>query len=85
MDLLLLVLGYVAMVFSSAANIPQVLHVLRSRDSINGVSSLTHVIFMVSCGLWMAYSGLSSQWPLFINCAIVFVCNLVIFLRVYLV
>ena len=76
------VLGYIAAIFSSFANVPQVITVLRNNETIEDVSMTTHVIFMISCFLWTIYSGISYQWPLLVNCVIVFVCNLIIFVRV---
>lgn len=79
---LILGLGYAAMFFSSAANFPQVVKVFRREGSIDDVSLATQVLFMVSSVLWTTYAGLTMQWALLVNSAIVCVCNSVIFGRV---
>jgi len=78
----LLILGYAAMAVSSAANIPQLVRVLRSdRGRLQAVSSGTHLLFMLSSVLWLTYAALTAQWPLLANCVVVLSSNALIFLR----
>lgn len=82
MQLWLLIVGYAAMAVSSAANIPQLLRVLRSdRDGLEAVSSGTHLLFMLSSLLWLMYATATAQWPLLANCVVVLLSNVLIFLR----
>lgn len=77
-----LILGYLAMTFSSAANLPQVAKVFGGDGRIDDVSLTSQSLFMVSSILWTTYAGLTAQWALLANSVVVFLCNITIFIRV---
>ena len=58
-----IVLGTVAAIFTTAAFLPQVLHIWRSR-SVAAISAWMYSIFALGTLLWIVYGMLISAWPI---------------------
>lgn len=60
------IIGLLAAIFTTAANIPQTYIIIRER-STEHVSSLTYTILSLGTGLWVVYGILKADWPIIIT------------------
>lgn len=71
------IIGLLAAVFTTAANIPQTYVIIRER-STEHVSSLTYIILLLGTLLWVVYGVLKSDWPIIITNSISSLTSLII-------
>ena len=62
-------IGYIAMILTTAAFAPQALHTLKTRD-VSGISLAMYASFTVGVFLWLIYGLLRGDWPIIIGNAI---------------
>lgn len=65
-------IGAVAAVMTTLAFLPQVLHILKSRDT-RGISGTMYSIFTAGVFLWLIYGCLIGAWPVIIANALTFI------------
>lgn len=70
-------LGHVAGALTTGAFVPQVLHVLRTRQT-RDISLATFVLFVLGVALWLVYGVLIAAWPVVVANAVTLVLALVI-------
>lgn len=70
-------LGHVAGMLTTGAFVPQVLRVLRTRQT-RDISLATFVLFVVGVALWLVYGLLLHAWPVVVANAATLVLALVI-------
>lgn len=58
-------IGYFAAFCTTLAFLPQVLHIIRNRDT-SGISFSMYCIFVFGISLWLAYGLLLNNWPMII-------------------
>lgn len=59
------VIGFVAAILTTAANLPQAVKIIRTR-SVTDISSLTYSLLFVGLSLWTFYGVEKDDWPLII-------------------
>jgi MtN3 and saliva related transmembrane protein len=57
------VVGGAAAIFSTASFVPQLVKIVRERDT-SGVSTRMYFVTVVGFGLWSTYGLMQHQWPL---------------------
>ncbi|MBK8970844.1 MAG: SemiSWEET transporter [Hahellaceae bacterium] len=72
-------IGSIAAVMTTLAFLPQVLHILKSRDT-RGISGTMYSIFTSGVFLWLIYGCLIGSWPVIIANALTFVLAAIILL-----
>lgn len=70
-------LGMAAGACTTLAFVPQVLRVMRTKDT-TAISLPMYVIFTTGVALWFGYGLLLHSWPIIINNVITFLLSLVI-------
>lgn len=70
-------LGHVAGALTTGAFVPQVLRVLRTRQT-RDISLATFVLFVLGVALWLVYGVLEQAWPVVVANAATLVLALVI-------
>lgn len=60
------IIGIMAAVFTTAANIPQAYNIIRERSAAN-LSVTTYFILLTGTLLWVWYGILNSDWPVIIT------------------
>ncbi|MBF0622416.1 MAG: SemiSWEET transporter [Magnetococcales bacterium] len=59
------IIGYLAMLMTTPAILPQVVQIIRTRDT-KAISLGMYILISCGLGLWMTYGILLEQWPLII-------------------
>ena len=62
-------IGVLAALLTTAAFVPQVLHILRTRDT-HAISLLMYLLFATGVALWCVYGLLLQLWPVVLANAI---------------
>jgi len=57
------IIGGIAAVLSTVSFMPQVIKIIRSRDT-EGISTGMYVVTVIGFAMWIAYGALQSAWPL---------------------
>lgn len=70
-------LGHIAGALTTGAFVPQVLHVLRTRQT-RDISLATFVLFVLGVALWLVYGLQVGAWPVVVANAVTLVLALVI-------
>lgn len=70
-------LGHVAGALTTGAFVPQVIHVLKTRQT-RDISLATFVLFVLGVALWLGYGLLIGAWPVVIANGVTLVLALVI-------
>ncbi len=74
-------LGLVAALFTTIANLPQAYKIIKTR-STKDVSTLTYVLLFTGLVLWIVYGILRSDFPLIIaNSISALICATILFLK----
>ncbi len=60
------IIGLLAAIFTTAANIPQTYMIIREK-STKHVSSLTYGILLTGTALWLVYGIIKLDWPIIIT------------------
>lgn len=73
--------GFAAAFFTTVSNIPQILKIIRTRET-KGVSAASYTVLLIGLLLWVAYGIYRDDWPVIIANAIsAVVCAIVLFLK----
>ena len=59
------VIGFVAAIFTTAANLPQAVKIIRTK-SVKDISALTYSLLFVGLSLWTFYGIEKDDWPLIV-------------------
>jgi len=59
------ILGYLAATLTTISFIPQVIQVIRTKDT-KSISLPMYVLFIIGLSLWLIYGILLKQWPIII-------------------
>ncbi len=70
-------LGHLAGLLTTGAFVPQVIHVLRTRQT-RDISLATFVLFVLGVALWLVYGLLVQAWPVVVANAVTLLLALVI-------
>jgi MtN3 and saliva related transmembrane protein len=80
---LLQVLGLAAAVFTTAANIPQAIKVIRTR-STKSLSAATYAMLFIGMVLWVIYGFLRDDLPIILANAIAgALCGIILFMKLW--
>ncbi|ROV59516.1 glutathione synthetase [Vibrio ponticus] len=63
------VLGYVAAFCTTCSFVPQVIHILKSKDT-RSISLAMYTVFVLGVLLWFVYGVLVKDWPVIVANAI---------------
>lgn len=56
------VLGYCAALFTTVCNIPQVVKIIRTKET-KDISAITYLALLIGLLLWVVYGVLQNDWP----------------------
>jgi MtN3 and saliva related transmembrane protein len=71
-DLVVAVIGYIAAVLTTAAYVPQVVHVFRRR-SADDISTTMYIAMTCGVGCWLVYGVMLRQMPIVVANGIILV------------
>lgn len=71
------IIGIVAAVFTTLANIPQTYKIIKEKNT-EGVSTYTYTILLIGNMLWVTYGILKTDWPIIIANGITVITCLII-------
>jgi MtN3 and saliva related transmembrane protein len=71
------ILGFLAAVCTTASFVPQVWHILKTRDT-RAISLMMYLLFTVGVGLWLVYGIMIGSTPVIVANSITLVLALVI-------
>ncbi len=75
------ILGLLAAFFTTAANIPQAIKVIKTRD-VKSLSVLTYTMLFIGMVLWVVYGVIRSDIPIILANAVAGVlCGIILFMK----
>ena len=74
-------LGFSAALFTTISNIPQVMKIIRTRET-KGVSTMSYTVLLIGLILWVVYGMMREDWPIIVSNGIsALICAIVLFLK----
>lgn len=75
------ILGYLAAILTTTANLPQAYKIIKSR-STKAISFITYLMLVIGNGLWLTYGIFNADYPLIVSNAIsTAICIIILMLK----